>query len=1185
MTIAARRTFELDCRWRWVAGTLLGCLLWCAQASGVSASTTAPIPEPLPNLDIRRAGTVVAAALQDDGKWLIAGSFDRVQGVARSGFARLNPDGSLDASFSPSVSGSIEHLALGQDGIFIAGAFSAVDGLARPGLAKLDFDGRLVEQWNVEVVRTSVEALGAGSDGWVWIGGTFGSVNGQERRFLARVNDQNGELGPSTHPNWGNVTGIKVLPSGVYVFIAGLGGIRRLDLVGGAHDPSWRPAGSFNLPLLFSGEYMYARSGVALRRIELATGNLDSTAAWSVVLPSGTSLMGVDAAYIYAASTLPASNSQELVRIGLEDASIDSNGNLLAIRGSNLFSLYRTDELLFVAGELHAYGDAPALGIAALSTLDHSLLWEGGVESEASVDAVAHMPDGSHLIGGTFTAIEGRLREGLARLLPDGSLDPQWVVSLEESGSSGSVSLIATFAENVYIAGAFRRVNGVAQNRVARLSASGQLEQSFSPPGLNIQDLLVTENAIFAGLPTGYALAAAGGVTTNPVKLDPGTGAVDPTWRSEHLPGSGGVMDMELDGDQIVVAGAPESTSPGNAHGLARLSASDGSLIEGFQPVFGRSTFPLSVKQVLLDGDAIYAVAGTGLYKIRSSDGSPYPDWQPVGAFGDSLVRAGDLLISGGLGELSLGDATRRALAAFDLSNGELSHRWKPQPDGRVRHISTDPGGRVWIGGAFSLVSGLPRPSLAVLSPFAPPSSDTSLASLGTSLGPLSVDDDQSYFELDATPGAVVFAITATAVDPRATLRFEGRRVESARRSHEVQLNWGRNEFLLSVLADDGASRRDIQIVVNRQASRVCDASEEADLVLEGVDVSSSGSSIVTAAHVLNRGPNSAGANYATPFGGAVTFSLAYRVIAPDGQVGPLYDLATASRFIEVGETATRARVLSYHSILRAEGEVEVTLDYFCDPDRSNNALRFRLPQDPSAPPSSESRLYSVSSSAGEFRPLFSPDVSDYRLEVGESWSQVELRSIPFDVASEVRVDGRLVSAPDWSTFVDLPIGNTAIDVSATAPNGQSTSSYRLLIERVPAPQLHLACSSAALAAGPGASVDQEFAMTATNAGSAPVERLRIRAEQPVELTDAGWSCVGPYGCSPEMGTGQLQLVVPFLLPGQRVDVSLSGGASATADFVEFQAEVWDRLGELAAHCRILTSPSGLGVYRDGFER
>jgi len=87
---------------------------------------------------------VYSIALQPDGKILIGGSFDTVGGVTRNHIARLNPDGNLDATFDPNVFalGFVTSIALQADGkILIGGLFSSVGGVSKKNLARLNPDG------------------------------------------------------------------------------------------------------------------------------------------------------------------------------------------------------------------------------------------------------------------------------------------------------------------------------------------------------------------------------------------------------------------------------------------------------------------------------------------------------------------------------------------------------------------------------------------------------------------------------------------------------------------------------------------------------------------------------------------------------------------------------------------------------------------------------------------------------------------------------------------------------------------------------------------------------------------------------------------------------------------------------------------------------------------------------------
>ncbi|PAT41511.1 hypothetical protein CK623_00820 [Vandammella animalimorsus] len=97
-----------------------------------------------------KGGPVFALALQADGKLLAAGGFTEFPvGEPASRVVRLNPDGTRDTSFTPPTISAllshnqlVKHLAVQADGkILIAGNFGQVDGAPAHGLARLNADG------------------------------------------------------------------------------------------------------------------------------------------------------------------------------------------------------------------------------------------------------------------------------------------------------------------------------------------------------------------------------------------------------------------------------------------------------------------------------------------------------------------------------------------------------------------------------------------------------------------------------------------------------------------------------------------------------------------------------------------------------------------------------------------------------------------------------------------------------------------------------------------------------------------------------------------------------------------------------------------------------------------------------------------------------------------------------------
>ena len=89
-------------------------------------------------------GIVNCLAVQPDGKILLAGDFTMAGGGTRKNIARLNSNGTLDGNFDPGAgpSSPVFCMALQPDGkILIGGNFNFVDGQARGGFARLNSNG------------------------------------------------------------------------------------------------------------------------------------------------------------------------------------------------------------------------------------------------------------------------------------------------------------------------------------------------------------------------------------------------------------------------------------------------------------------------------------------------------------------------------------------------------------------------------------------------------------------------------------------------------------------------------------------------------------------------------------------------------------------------------------------------------------------------------------------------------------------------------------------------------------------------------------------------------------------------------------------------------------------------------------------------------------------------------------
>ena len=92
------------------------------------------------------------------------------------------------------------------------------------------------------------------------------------------------------------------------------------------------------------------------------------------------------------------------------------------------------------------------------------------------VYALAVQADGKILVGGSFTALGGQPRTNLARLDPDGTLDPGF-----DPRAGGQVNALVVQEDGrVLVGGSFSQVAGRLRDNLARLHANGSLDSGFS---------------------------------------------------------------------------------------------------------------------------------------------------------------------------------------------------------------------------------------------------------------------------------------------------------------------------------------------------------------------------------------------------------------------------------------------------------------------------------------------------------------------------------------------------------------------------------------------------------------------------------------------------------------------------------------------------------------------------------
>ena len=135
-------------------------------------------------------GVVHAIVLQRDGKILIGGEFGTVHKTNFKGIARLNPNGSLDATFNPGSGAdrTVETVALqSDDKIVIGGDFSAINGVPRDHLARLNPDGSLDSSFSPKMAGDEVRKVLVQRDGKILAACQSTGAEGSVRASLIRL--------------------------------------------------------------------------------------------------------------------------------------------------------------------------------------------------------------------------------------------------------------------------------------------------------------------------------------------------------------------------------------------------------------------------------------------------------------------------------------------------------------------------------------------------------------------------------------------------------------------------------------------------------------------------------------------------------------------------------------------------------------------------------------------------------------------------------------------------------------------------------------------------------------------------------------------------------------------------------------------------------------------------------------
>ena len=415
-----------------------------------------------------------AVAVQPwNAKIIIGGEFTITGGdpaVTRTNLARLNPDGTLDASFNPPApDGPVSAIAIQPDqahpdlSLILVGGNFGQDGLGIPkGLARFNSaDGSL--DGSFDPVSTDkpvkINAIVLQPDGKsILVGGSFAEIAlGVPSRNLARITVANPDL---EAVNWSYSAGID---GEVNAILLQNGSI----LVGGNfQDPGSllvRLTGNGGPDAGFEDNFITDAPGGTVKSLALqADGKIliggDFEASWSGT-PTRTYLARLNRNGSHDTEFKPEPNSYVASIVVLPDGKI------------------------LVAGGFTGFGAVPVTR-NRLARLDISGSPDSAftADLDAAVNVILRQPDGKLLAGGEFANAGGEPRTRLARFYPQGGLDDD--VSTAGLSLDGIVTAVSLHADGTTtIAGQFDHVQTKERGRIARLEENWDLvaDADFDP--------------------------------------------------------------------------------------------------------------------------------------------------------------------------------------------------------------------------------------------------------------------------------------------------------------------------------------------------------------------------------------------------------------------------------------------------------------------------------------------------------------------------------------------------------------------------------------------------------------------------------------------------------------------------------------------------------------------------------
>lgn len=641
----------------------------------------------------RVVGRVYAVVADGRGGWYIGGRFSHVGGLPRANLAHILADGSVSA-WAPDPEQQVWAISLVGETLYVGGDFNFVGGQPRAHLAALSPSSSTPLPWTCDI-NSRVTALVA-SGQTLYVGGWFAFVAGQPRSYVAAVDLASGVPTPWQVSLDNKVLALELQDTTVYIgghFATANGEFRRCLVAVGAETGAvhaWDPAlertpissldgGPHVSALLVDGGTVfvagsYSRIGGQTRRglaqLDLASGQATS---WDVAATCPVSLGARFWSLVRSGDTLfvagqydslagsPATNVSALSVTTGERFDWDPRTN------DYVFALALQGDVLYVGGWFTSVGEWVARHCLAAIDVTTGRVTDWDPCANSSVLSLLSY-GGKIYVGGEFSLVGGQSRDGIAALDPVTGEATPW-----NPGASWGVWTMAPLGDAVLAGGVFSAIGGQPRRGLAAIDTSTGLATAWDPrAGGDVYSVAVSDSVIYVG---GDFLTMGGKSRTSLAALDPVTGMATP-WN----PGTDGAIDAIALLDGTIYVGGWFHTVGGLPRNFLAAVDRSGTMTPWAPDAFGPES-------------------ETRIYALAASD---------------STVFAGGYF-SGVSGE------SREFFAAMDARTAAVRRSFQG-PDGPVWALAASDG-VVYMGGGFGRVGSWPIICFAAIRSPPPPDS------------------------------------------------------------------------------------------------------------------------------------------------------------------------------------------------------------------------------------------------------------------------------------------------------------------------------------------------------------------------------------------------------------------------------------------------------------------------------